>query len=753
MSAFKHFRTAALSLALIAFALVTVSYGLRSGIYLKVRMTPKLQSLGETLDGTFDFKDIYAIGLTGIALENVVFQPNIAGSHPISFDSVIIYPDLPGMFVGDLNASKIQLKRAQLTLSLNPDNADKRWLDALKLKDKRWLDALKPKRVSQSTFAQKFKPGEKAMPQIQCEDCLIRATYRNYFLELKIPNEQIEFSKAQAKTINFAQNPVHICVESPTRNLCFDAAASSLTCDKDCLIPSLNLSNLASAPLHINHLQLKNTTLSHNAQRTACTIESGSINAEIPLSSPFNALAGNYRFRFSTLEFLFDRPNHRLGAGFLLRTQKDAAARFYGAFDFDNHQLALTCDAAQFDFARYLKNSALSRYIAFHTLPISGKIAIRADIEKKRVALDLKTAILNAELSAPALSSSPLSDIRLSLKTFGWFDFSDLTFQFDKIDGALGSIPFRLSASKLPTSNHTHLHTANFFTHANSANLIPALPKGFAPLLDGYTLSGPFKFGVSLRFLSDQIDHLELDTTIDFSKVQTLSLSPNTPLQKLATDDFQIPVAAAKIPLILDPKSPDWLPFRDLPKHTAYAFIASEDAKFFSHNGFDLRALRASLIANLNAKKIVRGGSTISQQVVKNLFLNHEKTASRKFQEAFLTWQLENHVSKIRIFELYLNLAHFAKNVYGLRAAALFYFNKTVPNLTLRESLFLAAILPNPILFGSQYFRNALSPSRIEKMINVGTALKNANRISLDDWNHARPLLQQGIIADKPPIY
>lgn len=742
MSALKHFRTAALSLALIAFALVIISYGLRSGIYLKVRMTPKLQTLGEMLGGTFDFKDIYAIGLTGIALENVVFRPHIAGAHPISFDSVIIYPDLPGMFVGDLNASKIQLQRAQLTLSLNPDNADKRWLDALKLK-----------RFDQSTLSPKLAASEKTMPLIQCEDCLVRATYRNYFLEVKVPNEQIEFSKIQAKTLDFAQNPVHICVESPSRNLCFDAAASGITCDQDCLIPSLNLSNLVSGFLHIHHLQLKNVTLSHNAQRTACAIESGALNAEIPLSSPFNALAGQYRFRFSTLELLFDRPNHRLGAGILLRTQKDAAARFYGAFDFAHNQLALTCDAAKFDFARYLKNSALSKYIAFRALPVSGKIAVRADLENNRVALDLKTAVLNAELSAPALASSPLSDIRLSLKTSGWFDFSDFSFQFDKIDGALGSIPFRLSAARLPTSTHTHLHTLNFLTHANSANLIPALPKGFAPLLDGYTLSGPFKFGVSLRFLSNQIDDLELDTTIDLSKVQTLSLSPNTPLQKLATDDFQIPVAAAKIPLILDPNSPEWLPFRDLPKHTAYTFIASEDSKFFSHNGFDLRALRASIIANLKAKKIVRGGSTISQQVVKNLFLSHEKTASRKFQEAFLTWQLENHVSKIRIFELYLNLAHFAKNVYGLRAAALFYFNKTVPQLTLRESLFLAAILPNPIIFGNQYFRNALSPSRIEKMINVGTALKHANRISQDDWNHARPLLQQGIISDKPPIY
>ena len=132
------------------------------------------------------------------------------------------------------------------------------------------------------------------------------------------------------------------------------------------------------------------------------------------------------------------------------------------------------------------------------------------------------------------------------------------------------------------------------------------------------------------------------------------------------------------------------------------------------------------------------------------MFLNHDKTASRKFQEAFLTWQMEKTLPKIRIFEFYLNLAHFAKDIYGVRAAAEYYFKKNMSQLTLRESLFLAAILPNPIIFGGQYIDGKLSSSRLNKMINVGNALKATNRISAEEWEQTMPLIREGKISDSP---
>ena len=111
---------------------------------------------------------------------------------------------------------------------------------------------------------------------------------------------------------------------------------------------------------------------------------------------------------------------------------------------------------------------------------------------------------------------------------------------------------------------------------------------------------------------------------------------------------------------------------------------------------------------------------------------------------------MEKTLPKIRIFEFYLNLAQWAKDTYGIRAAAKFYFNKNVNQLTLRESLFLVAILPNPIVFGKQYADNKLSSSRINKMLMVGTFLRDANRISSETWEEAIPLIREGKISDRP---
>ena len=115
-----------------------------------------------------------------------------------------------------------------------------------------------------------------------------------------------------------------------------------------------------------------------------------------------------------------------------------------------------------------------------------------------------------------------------------------------------------------------------------------------------------------------------------------------------------------------------------------------------------------------------------------------------------MTWQMEKRLSKIRIFELYMNLAHWAKDTYGIRDAAKFYFQKNIRELTLRESLFLATILPNPIIFGKQYADNKLSPARVQKMINVAHALYGAKRIDKSTLDETVELIKQNKISDRP---
>jgi monofunctional biosynthetic peptidoglycan transglycosylase len=133
----------------------------------------------------------------------------------------------------------------------------------------------------------------------------------------------------------------------------------------------------------------------------------------------------------------------------------------------------------------------------------------------------------------------------------------------------------------------------------------------------------------------------------------------------------------------------------------AKAVRIGEDDRFYLHNGFDFTEIRSAVEENYEAGKWVRGASTLSQQLAKNLYLSPEKTLSRKFDEMLLTWKIEQSLSKDRILELYLNYVDWGHGCFGAEAASRFYFSKPALKLNAREAAYLAALLPNPEYMGS----------------------------------------------------
>ena len=140
----------------------------------------------------------------------------------------------------------------------------------------------------------------------------------------------------------------------------------------------------------------------------------------------------------------------------------------------------------------------------------------------------------------------------------------------------------------------------------------------------------------------------------------------------------------------------------DLPRHVVDAFIAAEDRHFREHTGVDYPAIFRALLENARAGHTVQGGSTITQQLVKNLFLNQDQTIKRKAQEARLAADLETILSKDEILDLYLNRIYLGAGAYGLDAAAQTYFGKTPSDLTLAEAAMLASFPKAPSRFASQ---------------------------------------------------
>lgn len=230
---------------------------------------------------------------------------------------------------------------------------------------------------------------------------------------------------------------------------------------------------------------------------------------------------------------------------------------------------------------------------------------------------------------------------------------------------------------------------------APCTELLAAVPLGMRGPLDGMALAG--ELGGRMR--------ISVDTAAPLGEGAEVILEPEGGCRVLAEP------ALADVTALLGPREhgfPDgsraaigpgvgsWVELKQLPGHVDGAFVAAEDARFFSHPGFDIAQIGRSLEIDLREGRLARGGSTISQQLIKNAFLDGKRSAARKLNEAILTWRLEARLTKREILERYLNIIELGPSIYGLPAAAQHWFGVSPAQLTVRQAAFLAALTPEP---------------------------------------------------------
>lgn len=164
----------------------------------------------------------------------------------------------------------------------------------------------------------------------------------------------------------------------------------------------------------------------------------------------------------------------------------------------------------------------------------------------------------------------------------------------------------------------------------------------------------------------------------------------------------------------------EWVALDQISKRIQGAIISSEDGKFYEHPGYDLDQLTDAIDKSVKMrnrkKKKVRGASTITQQLVKNLFLSTDRTLFRKGQEMIMALAIEKHADKKKILETYLNVIEYGKGLYGIGHATQFYFNKKPNQVTAREAAFLAMLLPSPVKYAKSFQKKSLTPFA-EKMV------------------------------------
>jgi monofunctional biosynthetic peptidoglycan transglycosylase len=186
-----------------------------------------------------------------------------------------------------------------------------------------------------------------------------------------------------------------------------------------------------------------------------------------------------------------------------------------------------------------------------------------------------------------------------------------------------------------------------------------------------------------------------------------------------------------------------WIPYAAISEHLKKAILISEDAGFFNHNGIDVDELRAALQKDWDTLSFNRGGSTITMQLAKNLYLSPSKNPLRKLKEIVIARRLEQSLTKRRIFELYLNVVEWGRNVYGAESASRYYFGKSASDLDLLEAATLAALLPNP--------RNSKDRSILSRRNLILSRLASVGYLSNEEYRRVRPVPLFQKVQEKAP--
>jgi membrane carboxypeptidase/penicillin-binding protein len=233
-------------------------------------------------------------------------------------------------------------------------------------------------------------------------------------------------------------------------------------------------------------------------------------------------------------------------------------------------------------------------------------------------------------------------------------------------------------------------------------DFIISLPKGLFTNFEGMVAQGEFDYHLNIVYNKNRPRSLVFDSKINPKNLKIVKYGAAN-LSKIngAFTYRAIENGKPQRAILVSPENIYYTPLASISPYLKHAVLTNEDPSFFRHRGFINDAFKQSIIQNLKTKKFARGASTISMQLVKNVFLTREKTLSRKLEEILLVYLLENTriTSKGRMLEVYFNVIEWGPNVYGVGEATMFYFQKHPSELTLNESLFLAGIVPRPKAF------------------------------------------------------
>lgn len=302
----------------------------------------------------------------------------------------------------------------------------------------------------------------------------------------------------------------------------------------------------------------------------------------------------------------------------------------------------------------------------------------------------------NLSIDRPALSRREIRGVRLGFRGAGDVSFDGSRVALDDVEVTLGDVKLA-GALELTKGVARRLRSKGGVPLASCESLLGSLPSAFTSELGGLELEGTFSLSYDVDIDVAQLDktHVKLDVKNDCRVKRVPKELSAARFRSIWMREVKGPEGVT-MQIQTGPGSPNWAPYANISRFMEIAVLVCEDGGFYRHRGFDFRAIEKAIRADVEAGRFVRGASTISMQLAKNLYLGSEKTLSRKIQEAFFTMVLEQELSKQELMELYLNVVELGPGIYGVQAASDYYFASDAASLTLGQALYLASILPDP---------------------------------------------------------
>lgn len=360
--------------------------------------------------------------------------------------------------------------------------------------------------------------------------------------------------------------------------------------------------------------------------------------------------------------------------------------------------------------------------------PERSHLSARLVLETKsvdRIGVSGVVDLTDASIASDRVAPVPVEDLDVSLSGQGYFMPLERKLEIETGWFAVGDVRVDVEGSVAINAGRYAADIRTTLEQTSCDKAIRATPPALLGDLVHASWDGTIAGGVALQIDSERLAETKLDIAVtDRCGFVTVPAIVDLRRFRLPFVHTVLEPDGTVVELETGPGTTTWTYLEDVSPFLVHAVLSHEDSRFFSHGGFSPPHIRNALVKNLEQGRYVVGASTITMQLVKNIFLRREKTLARKTQEVLLTWWIERVMEKRDILELYLNVIEYGPGVYGIRNAAMHYFKRLPSDLSPAEAVYLSTILPNPRKYYGAYERGSISERWADRMRKIFARLR-----------------------------